>query len=120
MEEFIHLGWRFLRTAVEPPSQQRQQAPGQSRGARSQFALRNLRKAFGLSEAMLDATRKVGLRQIKEIVEAPRAGKDAIELSLIFDVSELFRHGNNAIRRLFANAEFRAHHFQEYFQLAEE
>jgi predicted kinase len=120
VEKFVHVAWWFLRSAVEPPSQQRQQAPGQCKGARSQFTLRNLRKTLGFSEAMLDAARKVALREIEEIVETACVGKDAIKLPLVLDMRKHLRHGDNSMRHFFANGERRAHRLQELFQLAEE
>lgn len=53
VEQFVHSSWRFLRIAIHPPAQKRQQALGQGKSASSRFPLLQFAKTPGFPKALL-------------------------------------------------------------------
>src|SRR5438045_8652239 len=85
-----------------------------------QFTLRNLGSGSYFSQPPLNPTRKITLREIKEITQAARVGQCAIKLPLAPDVFKHLRHRHNSMRCFPLNAQPRAHDLEELLQLAQQ
>jgi hypothetical protein len=79
VKQFVHGAGGFFLAAIKPPSQQRQQTPGQGAGARRHFSLRKIRKALGLPQALLNPAGEVARREIEEIAEMAGVAQGAID-----------------------------------------
>src|SRR6267154_2689565 len=120
MKQLVDSSWRFLRVAIHPPAQKRQQASGQGKSASSQFPALHFGKTPRFPEALFNPASKVAFREIEKIVETARVGQRSIDPLLTTDVREHLRHRDDSMRLFLASAEGRAHRFQESLQLIEE